>query len=373
MAPLRYSVDGGTARLVPTGAWTVTTAAEVDAALDEVKPDGVQTVDISLGELAELDTTGAFLLVRTARAFEGAGAKPSFTNVSDDRRVLLQAVAQREVGPPPPPEPTHPVSDALAKTGATAQTTMRDFAGYLGFLGEVTIAAGRVALDPRRLRFASIVTQMERAGFQALPIVMLISFLVGVIIAQQGAFQLRRFGAEVFVVNLVGILVLREVGLLLAAIMFAGRSGSAYTAEIGSMRMREEVDAMRVMGLDPVEVLVLPRLIALVLALPIVTVASNFAALFGGLVTCWLYLGIEPPAFLQQLRGALTTTHFMVGLIKAPFMAVIIAVIAAAEGLRVSGSTESLGRHTTASVVKAIFFVIVIDGVFAVAFAWIGW
>jgi phospholipid/cholesterol/gamma-HCH transport system permease protein len=219
------------------------------------------------------------------------------------------------------------------------------------------------------LRLISIVTHIERAGLQALPIVMLISFLIGAIIAQQGAFQLRRFGAEVFVVNLVGILVLREVGLLLAAIIFAGRSGSAYTAEIGAMKMREEIDALRVIGLNPIEILVIPRLIALVISLPLVTVASNFAALLGGLVACWLYLGIDPPVYIDNLRQAVTVAHLQVGLIKAPFMAMIIGIIACVEGLKVQGSTDSLGRHTTASVVKAIFMVIVLDGIFAIVFA----
>jgi phospholipid/cholesterol/gamma-HCH transport system permease protein len=289
-----------------------------------------------------------------------------------DRRVLFDAVAARDVVRPPPPPPAKRITDTVAGTGARARETWRDVVDMVAFFGAAARGAARIAVNPRRFRMTSIVSHIERAGVQAIPIVALISFLIGAIIAQQGAFQLRRFGAEVFVVNLVGILVLREVGLLLAAIMFAGRTGSATTAEIGSMRMREEIDAMRVIGLDPIEVLVLPRLIAMVIALPIVTVVSNFAALFGGLVTCWVYLGIEPPLYLDQLRDAITERHLAIGLIKAPFMAVIIGIIACTEGMRVAGSTESLGRHTTASVVKAIFMVIVVDGVFAMVFAAIG-
>jgi phospholipid/cholesterol/gamma-HCH transport system permease protein len=197
---------------------------------------------------------------------------------------------------------------------------------------------------------------------------MLISFLVGCIIAQQTIFQLERFGASVFVVDLIGILMLREVGLLLAAIMIAGRSGSAITAEIGSMRMREEIDAMRVMGLNPNEVLVLPRLIALVFGLPLLAFLASMAGIFGGGLTSWLYGGITPEAFLERLREAIGLNTFFVGLIKAPFMALIIALIACIEGFKVKGSAESLGRHTTASVVKSIFMVIVVDGLFAMFF-----
>ena len=374
MAAVSYSVEGGLARLLASGEWTVNAAAERDRDLRAVKSSPApERVEINLDGVTRIDTTGAFLLVQAARAFEAAGAKASFAGLSDDRKVLFQAVASRDVTPPPAPPRTNRFVDLLAETGSGARKTARDAVEIVAFTGQVALAAARVARQPRSFRFTAIVSQVSRAGVTSLPIIILISFLIGAIIAQQGAFQLRRFGAEVFVVNLVGILVLREVGLLLAAIIFAGRSGSAYTAEIGSMRMREEIDAMRVIGLDPTEVLVLPRLIALVISLPIVTVVSNLAALLGGLVTCWLYLGIAPPVYLEQLQGALTTTHLWVGLIKAPFMALIIGIIACIEGLEVAGSTESLGLHTTASVVKAIFMVIVVDGIFAMVFAAIGW
>ena len=192
-----------------------------------------------------------------------------------------------------------------------------------------------------------------------MPIIVLISFLVGCIVAQQGIFQLQKFGATAFVVDLVGILVLRELGVLLTSIMVAGRSGSAFTAEIGSMKMREEIDALRVMGLDPMEVLIMPRILALVIGLPLLTFISAIAALFGGGITAWIYGDISPDVFLSRLRAAIGINTFLVGLIKAPFMALIIGIIASIEGLAVEGSAESLGRHVTSSVVKAIFMVIV--------------
>lgn len=206
----------------------------------------------------------------------------------------------------------------------------------------------------------------------ALPIVVLITFLIGAIIAQQGIFHFRKFGAEAYVIDMVGILVLRELGVLIVAIMVAGRSGSAYTAELGSMKMREEIDALSTMGLDPVDVLILPRVVALICALPILAFVGAVAALYGGGLVAWLYGGVSPASFVSRLHDAISVTHFEVGLIKAPFMALVIGIVACTEGLRVKGSAESLGKQTTTSVVKSIFLVIVLDGMFAVFFASIG-
>jgi len=216
------------------------------------------------------------------------------------------------------------------------------------------------------------VHHLDRVGWQAVPIILLITFLIGAIIAQQGIFHFRKFGADVYVVDMVGILVLREVGVLIVAVMVAGRSGSAYTAELGSMKMREEVDALRTMGFDPVEVLILPRMVALIIALPILTFLGSMAALYGGGLVAWVYGGISPEIFMARVKEAISLTHFEVGIVKSPFMALVIGVVACSEGLRVKGSAESLGTQTTASVVKSIFLVIVLDGFFAMFFAAIG-
>ena len=226
-------------------------------------------------------------------------------------------------------------------------------------------------LRPRSLRATSTGYHLYRVGWQAVPIVVLIRFLIGAIIAQQGIFHFRKFGADAYVVDMVGILVLREIGVLIA-IMVAGRSGSSYTAELGSMKMREEIDALRTMGLDPVEVLMLPRVLALVIALPILVFLGSLAALYGAGLVTWLYGGMSPDIFISRLQEAVSVTHFKVGIIKAPFMALVIGVVACSEGLRVKGSAESLGLQTTTSVVKSIFLVIVLDGLFAVFFASIG-
>jgi phospholipid/cholesterol/gamma-HCH transport system permease protein len=230
----------------------------------------------------------------------------------------------------------------------------------------------RVGSRPHTFRLTSTIHQLERVGWRAVPIVLLITFLIGSILAQQGIFHFRKFGADVYVVDMVGVLVLREVGVLIVAVMVAGRSGSAYTAELGSMKMREEIDALRTMGFDPTEVLILPRIAALVIAMPILTFLGSMAALYGGALVAWAYGGINPDVFLSRLKEAISLDTFEVGMIKAPFMALVIGIVACVEGFKVQGSAESLGLHTTSSVVKAIFLVIVLDGCFAIFFASIG-
>ncbi len=217
-----------------------------------------------------------------------------------------------------------------------------------------------------------MVNHLERVGWNAVPIVLLITLLIGAILAQQGIFHFRTFGADIYVVDMVGVLVLREVGVLIVCIMVAGRSGSAYTAELGSMKMREEIDALQTMGFDPVEVLILPRIIALIITVPILTFLGSMAALYGGGMVAWLYGGIDPQVFLDRLRESVSVQTFAVGLIKAPFMAIVIGLVACVEGLQVKGSAESLGAKTTDSVVKSIFLVIVMDGAFAIFFAAVG-
>jgi phospholipid/cholesterol/gamma-HCH transport system permease protein len=213
---------------------------------------------------------------------------------------------------------------------------------------------------------------MERTGVSALPIVGLLSFLIGVVITYQGADQLRRFGAEIFTVNLLGIGILRELGVLLTAIIVAGRSGSAFTAEIGAMEVNEEIDAMRTLGLDPVEVLVLPRLLGLVFTLPLLTAYADFMALVGGSLMSWSSLGIPPPVFVRQLQQAIGEWTFWVGILKAPFFAATIALVGCHAGLQVSRSAESVGRLTTLSVVRSIFLVIIIDAAFSILYSRLG-
>jgi phospholipid/cholesterol/gamma-HCH transport system permease protein len=281
----------------------------------------------------------------------------------------VHQVNRHNPAPAPAPNP------ALVKLGELGRATVslrEEITVFLEMLGSLFMALVGVLRRPGSLRLTSLVYQLYRVGWQAIPIMVLITFLIGAIIAQQGFFHFRKFGAESYTVDMVGILVLRELGVLIVAIMVAGRSGSSYTAELGSMKMREEIDALSTMGLDPVEVLILPRVAALVCALPILTFIGSIAALYGGGLVAQFYGGMSPSIYIARLHEAVSVTSFKVGILKAPFMALVIGIVACSEGLRVKGSAESLGRQTTTSVVKSIFLVIVLDGFFAIFFASIG-
>lgn len=356
-------------RLALDGRWTADQAPTVEANAARLLAAGrAGPVAADLSGIERLDTLGAWVLERTRAEIEQAGGRLTYVGVRPEHRTLLGEVRLREPDSAPPARPGL-ILGALDTIGRETVRGGREFVTALAFLGEVIAACGRVALRPGTFRGTALVNQIQQVAFNGTPIIVLISFLVGGIVAQQGIFQLQRFGAQTFVVNLIGLLILREMGVLLTSIMVAGRSGSAITAEIGSMRMREEVDALRVMGLDPVEILIVPRVLALMVGLPMLTLIGDLAALTGGGLTAMLYGGLTLDQFLVRLQAAVGVHHVMVGLIKAPFMALIIGILATIEGFAVEGSAESLGRHVTASVVKSIFMVIVLDGLFAVFFA----
>ncbi len=306
------------------------------------------------------------------RSATASGVKTAIVGLDTRFKILFDEVAASNKKGAWRPLRERPLVEALEHVGKNIAESGRDFYEMVDFLGVIVAAFCRVVVRPSNFRFTAIVHQIDVVGFRAVPIIVLINFLIGAILAQQGIFHFRKFGAETFVVDMVGILTLREVGVLICSIMVAGRSGSAYTAELGSMKMREEMDALRVMGFDPVEVLVLPRMIALIVALPLLTFIGSMAALFGGGLVSWLYGGFSPEVFIDRLREAISRDTFEVGMYKAPFMAAVIGLVAAVEGMRVQGSAESLGEHTTSSVVKSIFLVIVLDGLFAMFFAGIG-
>jgi phospholipid/cholesterol/gamma-HCH transport system permease protein len=356
-----------TARLA--GPWTAAHANEVEGLVAEIAAGADQNhVIIDLSRVQRLDTLGAWVLDRTRHELGEQGLAADFAGATQEQQILLNEVAYR--GFQEQAKVRHSgFVDFLVDVGRTVKEAGQDLVQGVAFLGELVSGLLRVVVNPRRFRGGAVINQLEQIAYRGVPIIVLISFLVGCIIAQQGIFQLVLFGATPFVVDLIGILVLRELGVLLTSIMVAGRSGSAFTAEIGSMKMREEIDALRVMGLDPIEVLIVPRILALVIGLPLLTFVASIAALFGGGVTAWIYGDISPDVFLSRLRSAVAFNTFMVGLIKAPFMALIIGIIATLEGLAVQGSAESLGRHVTSSVVRSIFMVIVLDGLFAMFFA----
>jgi phospholipid/cholesterol/gamma-HCH transport system permease protein len=360
--------------LVAGGAWTAVHADALERLVDGATPKvaGASQVFLDIGKVDGLDTFGAWLLERLARRPDRNGKKAELTGVSPRYHGLIEEMHAVNLEPSASARARNPVLATLESIGRAAATSATDLTMFLGMLGEFAAALGRVLVHPRRFRLTSTIYQLYRVGWLAVPIMVLITFLIGAIIAQQGIFHFRKFGAESYVVDMVGILVLREIGVLLVSIMIAGRSGSSYTAELGAMKMREEIDALRTMGFDPVEVLIVPRIIALVCALPILAFLGSMAALYGGGLVAWLYGGMSPAVFIARLRDAISVTHFEVGMIKAPFMALAIGVVACSEGLAVKGSAESLGTQTTVSVVKSIFLVIVLDGLFAVFFASIG-
>ena len=301
-------------------------------------------LEIDLTDLGNFDTAGAWLVRKTMNAAQSRGVDVQLTGAPQQAAELIDALPEL-VDPRAPgtAEKTPRFERLFAPIGKAMYDLFDDTVASLYILGSAVRGAQLKLNRSSGISPASIVTHIDRMGVRAVPIIMLMSFLIGAIIAQQGAFQLRYFGAEVFVVDLVGILQLREIGVLLTAIMIAGRSGSAITAEIGSMKMREEIDALKVMGLNPIGVLVFPRLVALTVALPLLTVVANFSALAGAAAVAWSYSGITPDVFVTRLREAIDMSTVTSGMIKAPFMALIIGIVAAVEGMKVGGSAESLG------------------------------
>ena len=356
------------------GAWRVQSAAELDRKLDALDPGAARSALIDLAEVESLDSAGAWLLLRTERTLEGRGLAVRVENVRPEIEPLLRKVeSSREAVPRERRRHRHHgFRDFVRDVGEATVWFLLQASELVGFLGLVTITVGRTLRHPERLRLISLVTHMERTGVSAMPIVGLICFLIGVVMAYQGADQLHRFGAEIYTVNLLGIGILRELGVLMTAIIVAGRSGSAFTAEIGAMQVNQELDALRTLGLDPIEVLVLPRLIGLVLTLPLLGVYADFMGLLGGSLMCWNALDIPPVSFIRQLHDAIGEWTFWVGVIKAPFFAVTIALVGCHAGFRVSGSAESVGRLTTVSVVQSIFLVIIIDAAFSILFTRLG-
>jgi phospholipid/cholesterol/gamma-HCH transport system permease protein len=357
------------------GGWTLDELPRLDADLrsliERTRPAGA-AARISLAQLERLDTAGAWLLHRLERDLGARGLAVEFAAVRAEHAALLEAVRRAAPEPPIPSAQPDPLLRMVAEVGEASIRVFQEGRRLLSFYGQIVLALAAVAMRPTRLRGISLVHHLEQTGVNALPIVGLISFLIGVVLAYQGATQLRMFGADIFTIDLLAISVLREIGVLLTAIVVAGRSGSAFTAQLGTMQVNEEIDAMRTLGLDPVEVLVLPRLLALMIALPLLAFFANIMALLGGGVMAVVVLDIGPGQFVNRLDGVVTLTTFLVGMVKAPVFAFLIAMVGCYEGMNASGSAESVGRQTTRSVVIGIFLVIVSDALFSIVFATVG-
>lgn len=359
--------QNGPATLRLRGAWDVGSLQAIQSEVKKALRKGLPpacTLDAS--GIEALDTAGAWLLQRLRHGHtEITGLKPEYQDI-------LTLVNRSQVKPPPhPPRPRH-LTALVIRIGKASCTVWRETLELLRFIGETSATLFRCIKNPRRLRVASIIRHIDETGINAVPIVALIAFLISIVLAYQGAGQLKRFGAEIFTINLVGVSVLREMGVLLTAIMVAGRSGSAFTAEIGVMKVNEEVDAMRVIGMNPFEILVLPRLIALVITLPMLTFLADLMGVLGGGIICHLQLHIPPVQYIEQFRHSIKMSDFWVGIIKAPVFAFLIAVVGCMRGMEVSGSAESVGKLTTISVVHSIFLVLLADALFSILFTKLG-
>jgi phospholipid/cholesterol/gamma-HCH transport system permease protein len=360
----------GRLTIAGAGAWTADNATRLESRIDEARPNDAARLEIDIGDVEEFDTYGAWILERLMRG-DGRPRQVSLVRLPAKFHDLVEDVRRTNRSAPARPQRIAWPLALLANVGRGVEVAGAEALRLAAMVGGLVVLFGGALLAPRRFRLTSIVHHLDRVGVRSVPIIVLITLLIGAIIAQQGFFHFRRFGADDYVVDLVGILTLREIGVLIVSIMVAGRSGSSYTAELGSMKMREEIDALRTMGRDPLEVLVLPRIIALVVALPLLTLIGAMAALIGGGIVASIY-GMEPSLYVARLREVVSISDFEVGMIKAPFMALVIGLVACAEGFQVRGSAESLGARTTSSVVKAIFLVIVLDGIFAMFFSSMG-
>ena len=345
----------------PAGALTIVRAGSVARELENT-PDPL-TIDLSRVE--RMDTVGAWLVHRSVR---DRGAR--VTGASPELQELLRQVAQADH-----PAPVRPEGErgAVAELGAWTIESGRTLVGLLGFFGATLIGFLNLARHPKRFRYNAVVQRFDVVGVRALGIIGLMSFLIGIVIGQQGAVQLQQFGAEVYTINLIGRITVRELGPLMTAIMVAGRSGSAFAAQIGTMKITEEVDAMRTIGVSPVEALVIPRLIASVVMMPLLAFWAMLLSLVGGGLFCWISLEIPPLTYVQRLAEVVPATDLWVGLIKAPVFGFIIALAGCFQGMLVANDAEQVGLKTTAAVVQSIFLVIILDAVFAIFFSSIGW
>jgi phospholipid/cholesterol/gamma-HCH transport system permease protein len=358
---IERAADG--AVLVLKGDWTSLALGRVGGRLAQALA-GAKATRLDLTELGRFDTAGAFELTRVAGVdleTAGVNARPDVQRLVN--LVLDAAPTRRRTG-----RRFDPVYALLTRTGVGAHQVLKDIVGTFAFYGRLTATLGRVAVNPRRLRVAPTVSLMERAGLDAIPIVVATNFFVGATIAFLGANLLSQFGASVFTVELIGIGVLREFAVLITAVILAGRSASSFAAELGSMKMNQEIDAMQVMGVDPYEALVLPRFTAMLLMMPLLVFAAIAAGLFGGMVVTWAVLDLSPAFFLERMLNNVGPTHFWVGMSKSPVLALVIAAIGCRQGFEVGGDVEQLGRRVTTAVVQALFAIIVLDAIFALLF-----
>ncbi|HUW25224.1 MAG TPA: MlaE family lipid ABC transporter permease subunit [Gallionella sp.] len=349
------------------GVWTVRGIAALELQLAQMDWPAANDLVFDGSAITALDTAGAWLLLRTMHTLQQRGKHTRFDGLRPEFDTLLQLVASHSIYT----EPALSLKVGLLENiGRRFWLNLKMFSDMLAFVGESATALLRSLKQPYRIRWRTILYNLQTAGFEAMPIVGLLTFLMGVVIAYQGADQLQRFGANIFIVELVGLSMVRELSPLLTAIIIAGRSGSAYAAQIGTMKVTEEIDALRTIGVGAQELLVLPKMLALIIALPLLTVFADVTGIIGGMIMARSKLDVSFTTFINRLDEAISLSSFMVGIAKAPVFAVIIALVGCFQGFRVSGSADSVGRQTTVSVVQSIFLVILADALFSIVFNW---
>ena len=372
-ASFEETADSGDARrLAVRGRLTMAHIGDIVGPLRAIAPAG-KTLAIDLAAIERIDTAGAWVIHRLVRDWAAAGVPATVENASADAARLIAEVGANDAPVAVRPPRGGFITDLLERIGGAMYLAADNIGNFLAFLGQTLVVLGQTIIGRRALRWNAVVHQCEAIGVNALGIVGLLLFLVGVVIAQQGAVQLRAFGAEIFVVNLIGRSTVRELGILLTAIMVAGRSSSAFAAQIGSMKLNQEVDAMATIGMSPIEVLVVPRAIAMSLMLLLLGFYGSVMAILGGGLYVWVALDIPPVSFFQRLQEVTPLSDLVIGLIKAPVFGIIIAMMGCFQGMQVTGNAESVGARTTRAVVESIFVVIVLDAFFAVFFSALGY
>ena len=364
---LHYSFDDSSSSLSASGAWTLDEVERLRALLEgydkKLRTHSPETLYLDLSQVTRFDTAGLILLRDYIRDWQQRGITVELLGMSEKMRKLYVLIADA-----PQAKIVLRYENFLAEIGKATLRTLQDAYAYVQFLGELTVHLLRLLLKPWHLRLKESVYHMKQAGIGALPVIALTAFLTGMVIAYQGAVQLAKFGADIFIVDIVGISIVREMGPMLTAIVIAGRSGSSYTAEIGAMKLTEEISAMRTMGFDPFRFLVIPRIVALIVVLPLLIFFADMVGILGGMMAAKWELGISWHLFVQRLYEVLALKHYLLGLLKGPFFAFIIATVGAFRGFLVEEKTESIGLQTTASVVNAIFLVIALDALFSVIY-----
>lgn len=364
-------LDEQQARLVCSGVWTIAAIEQIESKLAQTNWPTLPNLSVDMHNVQRMDSAGAWLLYRTLIDLGRPQEQQNFVGLKPDHRALLDLVAKHFDQCQHTPQPLC-VPNPLAILGEQTVKQFSEMHSFITFLGETTVYTVQALLHPFKIRWNAVMNNLDHAGLRALPIVGLMSFLIGIVLAYQAGSQLRLYGANIFIVDLVSITLLRELGPLLTAIMVAGRTGSAFTAQIATMKITDEIDALRTIGIPPMNLLVVPKMLALMFIMPLLSVFADIAGIFGGMLIAKVSLNVSFYDFLHRLQNDISALHFYLGLLKAPVFAAVIVMVGCYQGLKVSGGADSVGKQVTISVVQSIFLVIVIDAIFSIVFNWLG-